>query len=189
NEKTNEAKANLAQYSQMKSMVDAGFPGLIKEFGSKLVTEESLGKYTPTEETMPAMTMFAFIPKDYWDGKTMKQIYDSLSEEFNGAVEYFDSQVKYHYNVDFEPRGIVGDDYSNKKEKHYGNNDVEGPDAEHGTHVAGVIAAVRGNDLGIDGIAGNHIRIMSVRTVPNGDERDKDVAKAIYYAVDNGAQI
>lgn len=189
NKKTNEAKANLAQYSQMKSMVDAGFPGLIKEFGSKLVTEESLGKYTPTEETMPAMTMFAFIPKDYWDGKTMKQIYDSLSEEFNGAVEYFDSQVKYHYNVDFEPRGIVGDDYSNKKEKHYGNNDVEGPDAEHGTHVAGVIAAVRGNNKGIDGIGGNHIRIMGVRTVPNGDERDKDIANSIIYAVDNGAKI
>src|SRR5690606_33404808 len=79
--------------------------------------------------------------------------------------------------------------YADKKEKHYGNNDVEGPDAGHGTHVAGVIAAVRGNNLGIDGIAGNHIQIMSVRTVPNGDERDKDVANAIRYAADNGAKI
>ena len=30
---------------------------------------------------------------------------------------------------------------------------------------------------------------MSVRAVPNGDERDKDIANAILYAVDNGAQI
>ncbi len=30
---------------------------------------------------------------------------------------------------------------------------------------------------------------MTVRTVPNGDERDKDVANAIRYAVDNGAKI
>jgi len=30
---------------------------------------------------------------------------------------------------------------------------------------------------------------MGVRTVPNGDERDKDVANAIRYAVDNGAKI
>jgi subtilisin family serine protease len=30
---------------------------------------------------------------------------------------------------------------------------------------------------------------MSVRTVPNGDERDKDVANAIRYAVDNGAKV
>ena len=188
-EKINEAKANLAQYTQMKSMVDSGFPALIKEFGSALVTEETLGKYNPTEETMPAMTMFAFIPADYWSGKTMQQIYTSLSNEFKEAMDYFGSQINYHYNVEFEPRNIVGDDYSNKREKNYGNNDVEGPDAEHGTHVAGVIAAVRGNGKGIDGIAGNHIRIMGVRAVPNGDERDKDVANAIRYAVDNGAKI
>ena len=30
---------------------------------------------------------------------------------------------------------------------------------------------------------------MVIRAVPNGDERDKDVANAIYYAVDNGAQV
>ncbi|MEJ7664198.1 MAG: S8 family serine peptidase [Hymenobacter sp.] len=30
---------------------------------------------------------------------------------------------------------------------------------------------------------------MTVRAVPDGDERDKDVANAIRYAVDNGAQI
>jgi subtilisin family serine protease len=30
---------------------------------------------------------------------------------------------------------------------------------------------------------------MSVRAVPNGDERDKDVANAIRYAVDNGAMV
>lgn len=30
---------------------------------------------------------------------------------------------------------------------------------------------------------------MTVRCVPDGDERDKDVANAIYYAVDNGASI
>jgi subtilisin family serine protease len=30
---------------------------------------------------------------------------------------------------------------------------------------------------------------MALRTVPSGDERDKDVANAIYYAVDNGASV
>ncbi|NNE26532.1 MAG: S8 family serine peptidase, partial [Saprospiraceae bacterium] len=54
--------------------------------------------------------------------------------------------------------------------------------------VAGIIGAVRNNDIGIDGVA-NNVRIMSVRTVPDGDERDKDVANAIKYAVDNGAHI
>lgn len=50
------------------------------------------------------------------------------------------------------------------------------------------MAAKRSNGIGIDGVA-DHVRIMSVRCVPDGDERDKDVANAIRYAVDNGASI
>ncbi|MDB5089223.1 MAG: Peptidase, partial [Mucilaginibacter sp.] len=60
--------------------------------------------------------------------------------------------------------------------------------AEHGTHVAGIIAAVRNNGIGINGIA-DDVQIMAVRAIPNGDERDKDVANAILYAVDNGARV
>lgn len=96
--------------------------------------------------------------------------------------------AKYGYNPDFSPRHIVGDNYEDKSERYYGNNDVVGPDATHGTHVAGIIGAVRDNNIGIDGIA-NNVRIMAVRAVPDGDERDKDVANAIRYAVDNGADI
>jgi subtilisin family serine protease len=33
------------------------------------------------------------------------------------------------------------------------------------------------------------VKIIPLRTVPNGDERDKDVANAIYYAVNNGARV
>lgn len=184
-----EAQANLTQYTMLKKMIDEGFPVLIKDFGDGVVTEETLGKYTPTEEAMAGLQMFAFLPKEYWDGKTMQEIYTEISEDMDGGIEYFSSTINYHYNVDFESRGIVGDDYANKEERYYGNNDVEGPDALHGTHVAGVIAAVRGNGIGIDGIAGNDVKIMSIRTVPNGDERDKDVANAIRYAADNGAKI
>jgi len=96
--------------------------------------------------------------------------------------------AKYGYNPNFNPRPIVNDDYSDKNEQYYGNNDVKGPDAVHGTHVAGIIAAVRNNNVGMDGVAVN-TKIMAVRAVPNGDERDKDVANAIRYAVDNGADI
>ena len=63
-----------------------------------------------------------------------------------------------------------------------------GPDPDHGTHVSGIIAAQRGNNLGIDGIADN-VKIMMLRAVPNGDEYDKDIALAIRYAVDNGAKV
>lgn len=96
--------------------------------------------------------------------------------------------AKYGYNPDFNPRPIVGDDYSDKNEQFYGNNDVKGPDALHGTHVAGIVAANRNNEVGMKGVASN-TKIMAVRAVPNGDERDKDVANAIRYAADNGADI
>ncbi|MBN1252143.1 MAG: S8 family peptidase [Bacteroidales bacterium] len=109
-------------------------------------------------------------------------------EDLKSYVEHFEQQTKYNLNVDFDPRSIVGDDYENKSEKFYGNNKVKGPDAFHGTHVAGIIGANRNNELGIKGIASD-IKIMVVRTVPNGDERDKDVANSIIYAVDNGAKV
>jgi subtilisin family serine protease len=109
-------------------------------------------------------------------------------EQLEEGVKYFTDQVKYSYNEAFDPRHIVGDDYEDLTNRFYGNNDVKGPDAEHGTHVAGIIAASRANDLGMQGIA-DQVRIMAIRAVPNGDERDKDVANAIRYAVDNGAKI
>lgn len=114
--------------------------------------------------------------------------FEQIAEELNGAVEHFGNQVNYAFNTEFDPRSVVGDDYSNPYEKGYGNNDVEGHDPSHGTHVAGIIAANRDNELGIKGIADN-VKIMVIRAVPDGDERDKDVANAIIYAVDNGAQI
>lgn len=83
---------------------------------------------------------------------------------------------------------IVGDNLNDINDKYYGNADVMGQFATHGTHVSGIIAAARGNELGIDGVADN-VRIMTVKVVPEGDERDKDVALGIRYAVDNGAQI
>jgi subtilisin family serine protease len=104
------------------------------------------------------------------------------------ARKGYQSRVSYGLNPSYDPRPIVGDDPSNVSERHYGNADVMGPDAQHGTHVSGIIAAVRANGVGVEGIA-PAVRVMMVRTVPDGDERDKDVANAIRYAVDNGAQV
>lgn len=97
--------------------------------------------------------------------------------------------LDYYLNKNFNPRAeIVGDDPNNFEQKNYGNNDIKGPEASHGTHVAGIIAAKRGNGIGVDGVAEN-VKIMGLRVVPEGDERDKDIALAVRYAVDNGAHI
>ena len=112
-----------------------------------------------------------------------------LSKEMmDGRIEMFQGMIDTHHNVDFDGRAIVGDDPNDFTDVNYGNNDVEGPDALHGTHVGGIVAAIRGNDLGGDGVA-NDVLLMSLRAVPNGDEFDKDIALAIRYAVDNGASV
>ncbi len=112
-----------------------------------------------------------------------------------GIGEYKDQvydQLNYNLNPEFDGRKIVGDNPNDINDKKYGNNNVIGPKkdgAKHGTHVAGIIGAVRGNNKGGDGVASNNVQIMAVRAVPNGDEYDKDIALAIRYAVDNGAKV
>ena len=118
----------------------------------------------------------------------------SLSEfnnQIKGGIDHFNDQLNYNLNVDFDGRSIVGDNPNDINDTKYGNNNVIGPDpeaAKHGTHVSGIVAQVRGNGKGGDGVA-NNVKIMAVRAVPNGDEYDKDIALGIKYAVDNGAKV
>ncbi|HWK04515.1 MAG TPA: S8 family serine peptidase [Puia sp.] len=134
-------------------------------------------------------------------GKAEKELIVGLSSQLSSDPDYprfyklvcdtythFEEQVKYSLNMTYDSRAIVGDDYNNIVESNYGNNNVCGPDAVHGTHVSGIIAATRNNGIGINGIADN-VKIMCIRVVPTGDERDKDVANGIRYAVNNGAKI
>lgn len=121
-----------------------------------------------------------FLYSRYSRGFTEKNLNNILS---NNAL-YLD-----HYlNLDFVSRDIIGDDPYDIDDRNYGNPDVKGPRSDHGSGVSGVIAANRDNGMGVNGIA-ESARIMVLRVVPKGDERDKDIALAIRYAVDNGAQI
>ncbi|MDM1509365.1 S8 family serine peptidase [Myroides odoratimimus] len=113
----------------------------------------------------------------------------SWLEAYKNSVE---SKAKHHLNLEFDGRKIVGDDHTDINDRIYGDNNVIGPvreEAKHGTHVAGIIAQTRGNNLGGDGVASDVAEIMAVRAVPDGDEYDKDIALGIRYAVDNGAKV
>lgn len=138
---------------------------------------------------VPALLFAKGYTLRFWRRMGEETEVDSILREIKVAVDYYRVVVEFNYNPDFDSRLIVGDDRNNLHERYYGNNDVIGPDPEHGTHVAGIIAANRNNNLGIKGIA-DQVTILPIRAVPpNGDERDKDVANAIRYAVDNGANI
>jgi len=93
-------------------------------------------------------------------------------------------QLRYLTNLDYDPRGKN----DGSKVFQNGNADVIGLNPIHGTHISGIICADRKNVIGIKGVADN-IRIMSIRCVPIGDYLDLDIAKAIYYAVNNGAKV
>jgi cell wall-associated protease len=107
-------------------------------------------------------------------------------------LQFYEGEKSKLDAVEKEPRKyraeIVKDNYEDSNDRFYGNNDIMGTDASHGTHVSGIIGAVRNNNLGIKGVA-NNVEIMTIRAVPDGDEHDKDIANAIRYAVDNGAWV
>jgi subtilisin family serine protease len=174
-------------YNQLRFLYE-GFSDLLVKVKTALsvenVTVKELEQYNPTEKNDIKMKTIALTVLKNNGSNSL----DELIPEIKGGYDQYKSLVEYGLNVDFDPRGIVGDDYNNSAERYYGNNDCNGPDSFHGTHVAGIIAASRSNGVGMDGVA-TDVRIMAIRAVPAGDERDKDVANAIRYAVDNGAKI
>jgi len=186
-EKYKETVSNNDRYTQMLTQVSEAHKAISAKLGKEDYSGtdlKAISNPTPSEQKQIGLL-------------TQMLSYDStipsLIEKLNGGVNYFGGQLKNHYNLTTDFRGVLGDNPYDITDTHYGNNDVDGPtsdkeDVMHGTHVAGIIAAQRGNDLGLDGVA-NNVEIMVVRAVPDGDEYDKDVALAIRYAVDNGAKV
>ncbi|MES2112804.1 MAG: S8 family peptidase, partial [Bacteroidota bacterium] len=179
NFKLKNAQRMLASISKFRSIVDT----ILTNVGKKEPTLADITAYDP--QTL-AQTQVKGVMIDLL--KTAKNFEEFKKDLIDDQYSHIANQVKYALNLSFDPRELVGDDYANVNEREYGTPDVTGPDAMHGTHVAGIIGAVRGNGIGIDGVADN-VRLMVVRAVPDGDERDKDIANAIRYAVDNGAKV
>jgi len=208
---TEELEAEKAQYSRAVSyfgmvngMID-NVPNMLKEFaGNENATAaeveekmESLEKEIKgyqkalkKEETSEVKEKMQNAQNAYDQLEFCLQVLtgDLTKERMNELTELYQGMIDTHHNVDFDGRAVVGDDPDDFTDTDYGNNDVEGPDALHGTHVGGIVGAIRGNGLGGDGVA-NDVLLMSLRAVPDGDEFDKDIALAIRYAVDNGASI
>ncbi len=167
------ANKNLIRYEAFLSAIET-----LKQHGLKEETLKALEEIPPENETI--RTALSLARRVFSNGIT--------SVEIREGIQYFRTSLKYHLNPGFDASAVIGDDPGNLEEKGYGNPDVTGPDSLHGTHVAGIIAANRDNPFGIEGQA-RTIRIMAIRAIPDGDERDKDVANAIRFAVDHGAHI
>ncbi len=159
---------------------------------------DALGKENYTQQELAGLEADTEELQQYQN--FLMQVMATIGEEIpesiaqlNEAVEYFSGRLNAHFNLELDARAVLGDDLNDLSDDNYGDNRVAGPDpekkdAKHGTHVAGIIAAQRDNNIGIQGVAHN-VQIMPIRAVPDGDEYDKDIALAIRYAVDNGAKI
>jgi subtilisin family serine protease len=197
---TDADRAGWEKYQKMRKEYEQGLVNATRTLqgieGFKTVLDRvvaGIGKDTPTIDDFKK-----YIPRDPGETQICRVVIGQLQkdpdythfkeDELGAALKHYQVQKEYQYNISYDPRSIVGDDYNNSQDRNYGNTDVTGPDADHGTHVSGIIGAVRDNGIGIMGVA-DHVQIMAVRVVPDGDERDKDVANGIRYAADNGAKV
>ena len=186
--KSIEAKQGYETYSRIQKMI----PEMVKMLNGQNLTPEVVASLKPvTQEQAMAVAVLGQVSQDpSVKGKSPADVQKFLESQMKEALDYYTPQATQQYNLDFDPRAsVVDDNYEDYTQKYYGNNHYEGPDAQHGTHVAGIIAGYPQATETQYGVGYKTAKIMTVRTVPNGDERDKDVANSIRYAVDNGAKI
>ncbi len=162
---------------------------LRKAMGKEKYTGKELGDFQPVEADAKKAktTLYGLMSGNDALETTNQEFLEGFGDYVNGE----EKKAEAANTPPEEYRGdIVKDNYSDFNDKFYGNPDVmaSNKSAMHGTHVSGIIGASRKNGLGMDGIADN-VKIMMIRAVPDGDEHDKDIALAIRYAVDNGAQV
>lgn len=178
------AKTNQSRFTQMLQAVQFADNTLAEHLKKKTYTKEEV-EAIKTEE--PKLAQSVNIAKQmYGFGlASLTQAISEVKKEIKKASDLLSGDnLKTNYRTplndnaqDFTTRG-----YGDGKTGHLVADEI------HGTHVSGIIGAVRNNKVGMNGVAHN-VKIMAVRAVPDGDEYDKDVALAIIYAVDNGAKV
>ncbi|SFZ90212.1 Subtilase family protein [Flaviramulus basaltis] len=172
------------QYEQIYAQITTADEVLAKHIGKKDYTKEDVNAIKTEDQAVSQAKQMA----QYMFSNGLESMADA-KKEINEGLESINERLNYNLNKTYKGR-INGDDPNDMSTKFYGNGNVKPvkKTESHGTHVAGIIAAERNNGKGANGVAKN-VEIMPIRTVPNGDEYDKDVALAIRYAVDNGALV
>jgi cell wall-associated protease len=95
------------------------------------------------------------------------------------AKDHSDNIINILLNENYDDRKTQGDDQFDLNDLSYGSILGTTEDVlQHGTKMAGIVSQI--ND---------EIKLMSLAVSAYGDEHDKDIALAIRYAVDNGAQV
>ncbi|GAA3945852.1 S8 family peptidase [Chitinophaga oryziterrae] len=154
---------------------------IIKQIGKTNPLSSDFKKYRPANdiEKQICEIIIRYLPY-YVDFIQYRQ------NEINNQITLIKEHIEHGLNIADTTLSIINND----------DSDVMGPftlfpfpGPYHGSHIAGIIGAVRNNGVGMDGIA-DSVSIMSLRVISSFRElRDKNLADAIRYAVDNGAKI
>jgi subtilisin family serine protease len=156
---------------------------IVQSFGKSNPTAEDFQNYPAAESEKPLIKNILKRLKLYSDWKSFKY----------NEIDHILELARYHLDHGLNIKNM-------EKDTAFGNADIT-PDklgpvhesnvggAYHGTHVAGIIGAVRGNGIGMDGVADN-VRILMLKE--NGtlrEMRDEALARAIRFAVDHGVKV
>lgn len=173
------------QYDQIFQQVSGAHQAVSKALNKETYTLDDVNTIKTQDQSLQQSVAIV----KYVYSLDAESVPSFLKEIENGLIEIND-MLNYHLNKSLSGRK-TGDDPNDLNDKPgYGNNNPRpvSENESHGTHVTGIIAAERNNNLGMNGVA-NNVQIMAIRSTPNGDEYDKDVALAIRYAADNGAKV
>ncbi|MDR3189265.1 MAG: S8 family serine peptidase [Prevotellaceae bacterium] len=121
------------------------------------------------------------------------------SDSWDAVLKFADTEYVQHQQRGYErhlrntflgERRYIGDNPYDITDKRYGNNNLAAANAGQGVALAGVIGGRRNNGIGVNGVA-ERVKIMSLRVDADfyGEPYMKDVANAIRYAADKGADV
>ena len=169
------------RYEQMLNGVNAADEGLTAHLGTKDYSAKDVAAIVTEDASL--LKNVALAQQMYGFGlSSLKQAQTEIKKEIAKLDALSDNKYTNYRKGDNPEDMNDSPGYGN------GNPGVSIKSEAHGTHVSGIIGASRNNGKGMNGVADN-VKIMAVRSVPDGDEYDKDVALGIRYAVDNGAKV
>ncbi|VXB21789.1 S8 family serine peptidase [Maribacter litoralis] len=179
NERMAYAEENLLGVKKMDSFYYSTKNTLSKLFHDKIIIDSKLDSLSLSN---PELQEAIELHRMYQD----ENVDDSY---VNNMMLKAKKRIDIQLNLDYDDRAIIGDDTNNLNDRDYGNNNVSHNTEilTHGTKMAGVIVSSFEEESLQDIM--KHIKIMPLPISGLGGENDKDMALAIRYAADNGADI
>ena len=132
-----EASQNKAQYEQILQAVSQSHEVVSKHLGKTDYTKKEVSAIKTEDPGFQQNIAVLLQMFNFSDS------IPDLLEEVKDGIKHFTDQLNYNLNVNFSGRDAVGDNPYDLMDLGYGDGNPKNrfPDEDHGTHVAGIIAA------------------------------------------------